>query len=231
MKAIVTTITLAFVAVSMADSLVASDVATVKPAGPRSGASGKTFLNAEGSDNNANASFGVVEFTPAAIGAGLTLTGITLSLTESNAAFSAPGMIDVLLVTDTATSIQPANTALKFDASVPGGYITQLGAPTLLGKINFTTTGNVNSGQIDNASLTGAGIATLIGDVQTGTKFRLVLAGETAGTAGTFAGIGNNLPSSAPVLTYRTTAVPEPSSFLAIGAGMVGLLGLRRRRA
>src|SRR5579862_773041 len=88
----------------------ATDNATIKNAGPRTGASGKSFFNVEG-DNNlaANASYGVIDFSGASfhVSGASAVSALTLTLTESNAAFSTPGSVEVFLASDSSANIQP----------------------------------------------------------------------------------------------------------------------------
>ena len=53
-------------------------------------ASNQNFFNVEGNNNGTNASFGVVEFTAPGGGVYTSVNGVTLSLTESDASFTAP---------------------------------------------------------------------------------------------------------------------------------------------
>src|SRR5260221_5356792 len=99
-----------FMAGSVARAAVlAMDNATIKPAGPRAGTSGKNFFNVEGDGNAANASYGVIDFSGAAFNAtgASHVSGLTLTLTESNAAFSAPGSLTAYLSSDSTADTQP----------------------------------------------------------------------------------------------------------------------------
>jgi len=97
----------------------ASDNATVRPGGPRSGGSGKLFSNVEGSANGTNASYGVADFSfgtqPKAV---LTVNSAQLVLTEANAAFTAAGTVVISLdASTTLANIQPGTSPLAFDGT------------------------------------------------------------------------------------------------------------------
>lgn len=214
-------------------SLEASDNATVQPAGPRTGTSGKSFFNLEGSNNNAFASFGVVDFNLGAL-APLpgTLTGVSIQLTESNAGFTLPGTIEFFLTSQTGVSIQPANTSLNYVAAMNGaGSVDSDLAPlSSLGTGALTTTGNVNTGQVDTFPLTfaGADLTTLLTALTNGSTLRIVITPNTATTAGTFAGFSNTTLAG-PTLVFE--AVPEPASVgLAAMFAAAGAIGRRRVR-
>jgi len=226
------------VSASASAAVLASDNATVKPAGPRTGGFGKSFLNVEGDANGANASYGVVDFSGAAFNAtGAThVSGLTLTLIESNAAFTMPGAVDVYLASDPSADIQPttATVPVYTAGSTPEGFgsTTAFGTLTLLGSIPFTTTGNVNSGMADVltlSSLPPAVDAFFTNAVNNSKTIRVVLAPQTTSTAATFAGFSNTTATPpSPSLDLITDAVPEPAA-----CGVLAMLGgttlLRRR--
>lgn len=213
----------------------ASNNATVRPSGPRSGTSGKAYFNVEGNSFGQYASFGVADFSVNAFGIGFTVADVlslSISLTQSNAAFTAPGTVRIYLSTDTTTSIESTNTALKFDtSSLPGGVGSQLGTLYSLGTGAFTTTGAVNNGTVDTYSLTldSAAKAYLISQLNTpGALVRLVITPETDGTAATWAGYTHSTYAG-PTLTLDVAPVPEPATMLGLLVG-AGALAARRRR-
>lgn len=249
-------ITPAIVAMLAATSLVsaqaqtqtvsATGAATVRPAGPRTGVSGTNFFNVEGSSNNANASFGVLDFTPTANANATGISNLRLTLDESDAAFTAPGTFNIFLVTNTARSL--TDTTLTFDAAnTPGGFGSQLGTSYLLGTGTFTspstTTGTNNTGQIDIYDLTlpnTQATSLFLNDVKNGSTIRLALAATTATTAATFFGStasAATTPGNAPVLSFNATSsspVPEASTTASFGLllalGLGGIAVARRRK-
>jgi hypothetical protein len=220
-------------------AVLAADNATIKPAGPRTGTNGKAFFNVEGDDNAANASYGVIDFNASAFNAaGAThVSGLTLTLTESNAAFSVPGQVTVYLASDSSADIQPTTSTAPIYAPglTPAGFgaTTAFGTLTSLGSIVFNTTGNVNSGTADAltlASLPASVDAFLTNLLRNGGTIRLVLAPETTSTAATFAGFSNTTATTpGPVLDLITDA-PEPATLGIVALGGVVTLVHRRAR-
>lgn len=200
--------------------------ATVQPAGPRTGANGKRFLNIEGSSYGNFASFGVLDFDvssqidPASIGS------LSLTLIESNAAFTTAGLLDFYISTDTATSIEPGG-GLVFDTTdTPDGLGTQLQPLHLLGQGAFTTTGNTNTGQVDVytfAIADGPLKDYLFEQIGTG-NIRIVVAAADETVAATFTGYTN---TTLPTPSLRIVEVPEPATLGVVAAGAIALL--RRR--
>lgn len=199
----------------------ASYAATVRPAGPRPNGTG--FFNVEGDGNGANASFGVLEFDPTSfsIGAGVTaVSNLILSLTESNAAFTAPGSLNFYLSQDTTTDITPTNTLLKYQAaSAPEGVGTQLSPLTLLGTGTFSTTGNTNTGKVDTYTLTLPSTVQdyFIGQINSNSKLRFVVTATTSATGATFAG-SSAAAGARPVLSFDAT-LDQPSLAWKSGPG------------
>jgi hypothetical protein len=216
-------------------SLEAVDNATVQAAGPRPGAAGKNFFNMQGSANNQFASFGVADFDLGAVPPlGFTatdVTNVTLSLTQANAGFSAPGDVSVFLTDKTGVNIQPGS-SIAFQAGNNGAAAVDsaFNPLTLLGTGNFGTTGNVNSGTVDvyNLSFSGTGLDYLLTQLNTGGTLRLVLATTAAGTSATYAGFSNS-NFDGPTLSF--TAIPEPASLALLGLGSLLIAGRRRQRA
>ena len=188
---------------------------TIRPAGPRSGASGSTAFNVEGNANGANASFGSLDYSAASFGFTGAVTAIngplTLSLQEFNASFTLPGTLNFYLTRDTTTVVTPGDTsatAPKFlTTALPDGIGTQFDPKVLIGTGSFTTTGNVNNGQVDNYTLNLAASeqAYLVGVLNGGGNFRLLAAPATNGTGATFAGFSNTTYVNSTKLTLDVT--------------------------
>jgi hypothetical protein len=121
--------------------------ATVQPAGPRAAPNGTNFFNVEGNANGANASFGTADFAafsrPGPVSA---VSSVTVSVIESNAAFTAPGPLNFYFAADTSRAVTPGDTSPGRVVFQPGtgseGVGTQLGALMVLGSGTFNTTGN-----------------------------------------------------------------------------------------
>ena len=204
--------------------------ATVNPAGPRTGTNGTNFFNVEGSNNAANATFGVMDFAVSSFNPnsqtanGVSGGALTLSLTESDAAFTAPASLEFYFTTLTSPSIVAGASTLRYNANTgssatndpPFGIDAQLGsfgAGTLfdLGSGSFTTTGNTNTGRTDTFTLTlnGALSAFLTQLNTTGSNLRLVIASTNATGAATFFGATNTTNNTttykAPTLSFTPT--------------------------
>lgn len=223
----------------------ASDNSTVKPAGPRAGTSNLSFFNVEGSSNTTNASYGVMDFSGGSFGitGSTAVSALSLALTESDAAFTLPGTLNVYLAGSSAAGIKNDGTSsLIFDTSAttaPSGVdaanLSAFGGLTLLGTLAFTTTGNTATGAVDTFStstLAPGASSALAALLNSGGTIRLVITPETATAAATFAGLTNTtLAGPALTLTSNGTAaaVPEPASLGLLVLGGL-LLGKRRRR-
>ena len=229
-------------------ALTTTATATVRPAGPRTTgtppATDTRFLNVEGNGNGANASFAFADFTPTANSAATGISNLVLTLTESDASFTAPGTFNVYLASSTGSP-----SSFKFDTAqlATGGIGSQLGTLYLLGTGTFSSTGTTNTGQIDkyNLSLSSPAATSLfLNDVKTGSALRLAFGATTDSTAATFGGstslIGTapNQVSGAPILSFTATtspaAVPEASTTASFGLllvlGLGGVAVARRRK-
>ncbi len=222
-----TAILLAALAVPAAEatpiSAEASDNATVQPAGPRSGSSGKNFFNVEGSANGSFASYGVADF---AFGAQpYTVIGInaaSLDLTQNNAAFSAAGNVVLSLDQKASLSdIQPGGSSpLAFDGADPG-TATDVGQ----GDLDLLTLGAgpfayavVANGHVDSYALTisPAVEAELISRLNATGTIRIVLGTADAGVAATWAGFSNSTyagPTLNLDVEYDTSVPAEASTW------------------
>jgi hypothetical protein len=210
-------------------SVEATDNATVQPAGPRTGSSGKSFLNVEGSNNNAFASFGVADFVFPSPGELVTgVSNVTLKLTQSNAGFSLTGPVSFYLTDNTSVSIQPGTPpAIIYQAGNNGAASIDpvLSPLASLGTGVYTV---VSTGTVDSYALnfTGGALTSLLSAINSGTPLRLLVAPDAATTAATWAG---NTSTSLAGPTLEFTTIPEPSSVFLVGLLGVALTGLRRR--
>jgi len=223
--AILSCAALCFAQTAHADfTLNASNNATIRPAGPRSGGSGKVFFNIQGSANNTFASFGVVDF---AVPAGTTVsgvTGLTLVLTEANAAFTMPGTLNFYLTQDTTADIEPVTSLLRYLVeNAQEGLGSQLAPNFLIGSGTFNTTGNVGSGTVDTymlTSLSSAAQAYLVSQINANGTIRLIVTPTTATVAATFAGYTNNTIENRPMLTVITASNNSASGTIAFQVGL-----------
>jgi len=201
---------------------VAIDNATVQPGGPRSGGSGKAFLNVEGSNNGTFASYGVADFNfgvlPMTV---ISVNSAALSLVQANAAFSTTG--DVLLSLD-ATSpgvdIQPGTSPLAFDGIDPGtGADVGDGDLSLLGFAGGPFTYAVGtSGDVDTyvLGLTPPTNAELVSRLNAGDPIRIVIGTGAATVAATWSGYTNTTwagPSLQLDVTYDSGTPAETQSW------------------
>lgn len=236
----------------------ASNSAQVLVGGIKNATSGTRFLNIEGTGNNTFATYGVLDFSTTGFTGVTSLNNatVTLTLTESNASFTAPGTLDFFLTTDTTTNDTPAisggaqNTNLKFNAADTANGVGvdsanfQSGAQFFaLGSGAFTRTGATPTGGVDNYTLNfaAAGVAArsyFLQQIGTGGPLRILVTpnANTPAVAATFAGSAFTsgtpavpAPGSYPMLTIA--AAPEPSGIVAmlVGMGVLGMVAARRR--
>lgn len=216
---------------------------TIQTAGPRPGVNGARFFNIEGVP--AFASYGIARFNVGAaksafdaqFGAGnYTLSDVSLSLTESNAAFTAPGSLLFDFTPDNASDINSAKSPFKFSGPVPAGQqLILTGAAT--------TTGSTNNGQVDKFDLFNAtaGSAALQSDILTNPLATLVVNPGDATVAATYGGGANftlfpvlNITATSNTgvsSTFGALTTPEPSALAFALVGVPGVaLFLRRRK-
>src|SRR6202011_1757423 len=95
--------------------------------------------------------------TPSGATLGPGAVGLSLTLTQSNAAFSNNGALQFYLTTDTTTSIDAGTSPLFYDAAnLPTGLGSQLGTNYLLGLGTFMP---VSTGTQDRFSFSPSGAA------------------------------------------------------------------------
>jgi hypothetical protein len=182
----------------------AFDNATVWPSGPRPGDNGKNFFNTEGINNGQFASFGVADFDTSTLGIDFTVatvTTVTVTLTQDNAAFTTDGSINFYITEDTSTSIQPADDAVFFDTTDPEGLNGQLQPVHFLGSGNFTQgpsgTVDVFAYGLDDA--TAAYVTNVLNNQGT---LRVVITPADPDVSATYAGFSDpNYPLQGPMIT------------------------------
>ena len=183
-----------------------SDIAvnnyTVRPSGPRTGNSGTSFFNIEGSDNGTFASFGVVDFDMAGIvGTDLIVTRIkeiTLGLVQENASFTTDGPLSVYVASPTAanvtidSSIQYQSGNNKLDC-VPAVLSSGAELAATFPGVHHSPTGaDLPDGTFDEIVLYREAIQTaMINALNDDGKFRLIIVPDHKDTAATYAGNTN----------------------------------------
>ena len=96
---------------------VAVNNATVQPAGPLGGKQGEAFVDIVGRDYGSQASFGVWEFDSRDLGLGhvTSVTGLTLTVTQSERPYTNAGRIRICVFLDTDIGLQPDPPEIFFD--------------------------------------------------------------------------------------------------------------------
>lgn len=187
-------------AVAHADpiSVEASDNATVQPGGPRSGTSGKAFLNIEGSANGSFASYGVADFDFGSLPFPVIgINAIQLDLVQANASFTTDGgVVFSIDQSGTLADIQPGGSSpLAFDGADPG-TATDEGDGDLsllsLGGGPFAFV-EVATGNVDTYSFTldAAAETEILARLNAGDPIRIVIGTGDASVAATWAGHSN----------------------------------------
>lgn len=192
----------------------ALNTANILPSGPRTGATGKQFINIEGSDFGSFAGYGVVRIDATAIRNQLDTTfdghewkidAIDLVLTQSNTFFTADGFVEVLFTDDDQVSIDPGSSPLAY----PLGDGEFSDAQHLLDYIFFeVATGTKETYRLyDSSGSNNGGSLSLLADALSDDTITLLISdfGDPF-VAATYAGVSN-------------TANPGPT--LAIVASLV----------
>lgn len=229
-----------------ASTLGSGFTATVQPGGVRAAPNGANFFNIEGRNNGSFASWGAVRFDLSAAYAQLntlaqqqfgangtfTITGAAVTFYSSNAAFTAPGLLEVYRVANDTLSIDPNAPGAGFGIGTTLGgnrmYNGVLGAASsLLGTINFTQSGSGNNGVAFGTSInTVLGLGELNG---LDNALTLVIDTNSLTTAATFEGQSGPFNGiNGPALTLNYTLAPTPGA--AAMFGIAAVAGLRRRR-
>ncbi|MCP5144895.1 MAG: hypothetical protein H6978_08735 [Gammaproteobacteria bacterium] len=210
----------------------AFDNATIQPAGPRSGASGKAFFNIEGDNNGSFASYGVARFDGAATRTALDLAygsgqwridSVELLLTQSNASFTTNGALTIAYTADDSADIQPGTSGLQYP--VAGDFADMQS----VGDFNFVqvATGAVDSYLLYSRGVSAsAGAMSLLQDLLTDDVLTLLLTEGDASVAATYAGY-SNFTYDGPTLSVVASPVPVPAA-LPLIASAIGLLAVRR---
>lgn len=224
---------LAGAGLAQAASVEAISNATVQPAGVRTGGNGINFFNIEGSSFGNFASYGVARFNVAGLKAGFdasygaggwAVDSIALVLTQSNAAFTANGLVDVFFTDDDTVSLTSPS-PLKY------GFAGDFADAQQVMQYSFT---KVASGTVETHALFTRGAANSTGaqalaaDLFSDNLVTLALVDGNATVAATYAGYNNNTYAG-PTLAINVVAVPEPETYALLLAGL-GLLGVAARR-
>ena len=175
--------------------VVAFDNATVRPDGPRTGNPGKVFFTVQGSASGSFASFGVADFNLGEAGLMETaqgIAGVTLVLTQSNAAFTANGSYGVYLTDATGVDIQPGS-PIAFQSGNDGASSVD-SAFTQLQRVGGFQFIEVADGAVDPVvmdDLDADERALILTTLNSGGTLRLIVAPDEPGVAATYAGQGN----------------------------------------
>ncbi|MFI4859571.1 MAG: PEP-CTERM sorting domain-containing protein [Phycisphaerales bacterium JB063] len=195
---------------------------------------GHTASNDDGSEYYASGNddsfseYGVATFlfTNADFGGSLTdLASATFNLTINDRSFSDGTSLEVLFSAD---DFDADYTGLDYDSSLFNGLDTaDFTSLTSLGVYSVADTSS-NGGAVESIALDLSAVeAELIGQINAGSEFQLIIAVTDASHDITYSGVGNTFDPGAPSLTL--TAVPEPGSLALVGLGALTLI--RRRRA
>ncbi len=201
-----------------------SDNATIQVNGPRAGTNGKTFLNIEGSVNGSSSSFGVVDFFAgdfSLTGEAQAINSITLSTVGAapSESWYASGPLNVYLVSDATSSIQPGDSTFVYNPTDPEGVEGQFGTMYLLGTVNYNSTQPTTADTNFQLNDFSPAAATALESVLNGSEnLRIVI---TAGSTGVGAGLDGQ-PTSIqdwPTLSINYTLAGTPPFWLGAGSG------------
>lgn len=114
----------------------ALQTAIITATGPKQGSTGTRYFNVEGKSTGKYADFGVVRFDISKIKSDLAkqlgkgkVTDVTLSLAQSNAAFTKDGTVDFYFTPDDTTDVTSASSPLKYPYDPKGKLLTGNGSP------------------------------------------------------------------------------------------------------
>ncbi len=148
------------------------------------------YIDIEGNSTGNFAEYSIADFNLAGqLGNVTSLTSAVLSLTESNAAFSAPGTYDVYITQQTSAAL----TGVSYDPSTASGVAsTNFADKVLVGSFAFTQSGAGGNGTVDQITFNGAGLTALRNSINNnGGAVRLLLTPDNAtspSVAATYAG-------------------------------------------
>ncbi|MEL6107821.1 MAG: PEP-CTERM sorting domain-containing protein [Planctomycetota bacterium] len=193
----------------------------------------QAFFNVQG-DDDAFTVYTLADFDSAMLGlSNLSIgdvTGISLSLAQDNAFFSADGALEFFLAEDTRVVTLDDTARYITDGDNVGAEVVGDAFGTLhsLGTGNYAQT---NDGDVDTFafSLDAAGEQFLIDQINSGGILRIIGTPGDLGVQATYSGATSLLdPAAAPLLSV--TAIPEPGAATMLAFGLVGLAVRRRRR-
>lgn len=177
------------------ESVFSNQTGTIQPTGPRPPANGDRFINIEGSNNGAFASYGVLRWDvsgakanfDASFGAGnWTVTKIELALTQDNAAFTTDGFLDILFTEDDVTDAKTAASPLQYPFNDPNPAGDLQPNVLVVGYIFIEgTTGQVDVIELFNGGTQGAEVAA---DIEGDSTVTIVLNDADPAVAATYRG-------------------------------------------
>jgi len=214
----------------------ASNNATVQPAGPRSGGSGKNFFNIEGSSNGTFASYGVMDFTLTGVVLGpneviASVNSITLTLTQDNSGFSESGPLSFYLTENTSVDIEPGTSPLFFTGSDgAASFGSQLDPNYFLGSGNYVETSD-GTQEVFVLNIPLAANSYAVDLLANGGTLRLIATPDSATTAATYTGFSNSTYAGPTVdIDYTVATIPEPAALTLLGLGGLVWVAFGRRR-
>lgn len=208
--------------------------ATVQTGGIRAATNGSRFFNIQGPGSSFS-SWGALRFDmtelyaflDGQVGGGVTgwsITGVTMSLTQSNSSFSAAGTLEAFHSLDDSTDIDPY-TAAGTLGNGTGVYAGELGATSFAGGFLWSP---VSSGTVDTFDVSSFDVLNDINDTLD-SFLTFVLSSPDPSAAITLKGQDSPFAgANAPYLSVSYTLIPTPGAAALLGIG--GLVAVRRRR-
>lgn len=176
------------------------------------------------------AEFGVATFTYTPGDFGLStvssLTQFDYTITHNDRGFSDGTQYELFLTTD---DFDATYSALSYDTALTNGLNgTQFANLSSLGVFAYTPAAG-GTQELLNFSVSGAPAADLVGQINAGSEFSIVIAATAADADVTFTAFDDQFePGGQPALTLNVVGIPEPSSIAMLS--LLGVAGFIRRR-